>query len=93
MTLNEQAWQSGLVLSYETPEWNENDWPPLEGGWRSSHATVVLDHPDTENDSNNRAQTVVVLGGYQTVQGALDSILVLNLAESTKQWREGPRMN
>ena len=92
-TLKEQAWQSDLVLLDETPEWNFDDWPPLEGGWRSSHATVVLDHPDTENDSNNRAQTVVVLGGYQTVQGALDSILVLNLAESTKQWREGPRMN
>ena len=94
--LKEQAWQSGLVLSDETPEWNQNDWPPLVGGWRAGHTSVVLDHPDTDgndNNNNNKRQTVVVLGGYQTVQGALDSILVLNLAESTKQWREGPRMN
>ena len=92
----EQAWQSGLVLSDETAEWNQNDWPPLVGGWRAGHTSVVLDHPDTDgndNNNNNKRQTVVVLGGYQTVQGALDSILVLNLAESTKQWREGPRMN
>ena len=95
--LKEQAWQSGLVLSDETAEWNQNDWPPLVGGWRAGHTSVVLDHPDTDgndnNNNNNKRQTVVVLGGYQTVQGALDSILVLNLAESTKQWREGPRMN
>ena len=92
-TLNEQAWQSGLVLFNETPEWNENNWPPLEGGWRSSHASVVLDHLDTENDSNDRGQTVVVLGGYQQGQGDVNSILVLNLAERIKQWREGPPMN
>ena len=90
-TLKEQAWQSGLFLSKETAQWNENDWPPLEGGWRDEHATVVLNHPDTDN--NNKKQTVVVLGGYRTGQGELDSILVLNLAESNKQWREGPRMN
>ena len=45
MTLKEQAWQSGLVLLNETPEWNEHDWPPLMGGWRRDHTTVVLDHP------------------------------------------------
>ena len=87
-TLQKQAWQSGLVLLDETPEWNFEDWPPLEGGWRCDHATVVLNHTD-----NNQKQTVVVLGGYRTGQGELDSILVLNLAASNKQWREGPRMN
>ena len=87
-TLKEQARQSGLVLSDEPPEWNFEDWPPLEGGWRVEHSSVVLSHPD-----NNQEQTVVVLGGYRTGQGELDSILVLNLAESNKQWREGPRMN
>ena len=91
--LKEQAWQSGLVLLDETPEWNTDDWPPLEGGWRSLHATVVLDHLDTENDSNNRGQTVVVLGGWQQGQGITDSVLVLNLVDSNKQWREGPSMN
>ena len=78
MTLQEQASQSGLVLLNKTAEWNENDWPPLRGGWRCDHASVVLD------------QTVVVLGGYQQGQGALNSVLLLNLAEPNKQWREGP---
>ena len=88
MTLKEQAWQSGLVISDETPEWNENDWPPLVGGWRYRHTSVILNHPD-----NNQEQTVVVLGGYRPRQGELDSIHVLNLAESNKQWREGPSMD
>ena len=87
-TLQKQAWQSGLVLVDDTEEWNERDWPPLEGGWRMGHASVVLNHTD-----NNQEQTVVVLGGYQAGQGSVDSILVLNLAESNKQWREGPPMN
>ena len=92
--LKEQAWQSGLVLSDETPEWNQNDWPPLVGGWRAGHTSVVLDHPDTDgNDNNNKRQTVVVLGGYQAGQGSLDSILVLNVAAPDKYWREGPSMN
>ena len=92
-TLKEQAWQSGLFLSKETAQWNENDWPPLEGGWRDEHATVVLDHPDTDNDNNNKRQTVVVFGGYQSGHGSLDSILVLNVAAPDKHWREGPSMN
>ena len=92
-TLKEQAWHSGLVLSDEIPQWNENDWPPLAGGWRDEHATVVLDHPDTDNENNNKRQTAVVLGGYQAGQGSLDSILVLNVAAPDKNWREGPSMN
>ena len=88
-TLQKQAWQSGLVLlDDETPEWNFEDWPSLEGEGRYRHASVVLNQTD-----NNQEQTVVVLGGYRPRQGELDSILVLNLAESNKQWREGPRMN
>ena len=88
ITLKEQARQSGLVLLDETPEWYFEDWPSLEGEWRYRHASVVLNHPE-----NNQEQTVVVLGGYRSGQGELDSILVLNLAESNKQWREGPRIN
>ena len=87
-TLKEQARQSGVVLSDEPPEWNFEDWPPLEGGWRYYHASVVLNPTD-----NNKEQTVVVLGGYQRGPGGLDSVLVFNLAESNKQWREGPPMN
>ena len=87
-TLQKQAWQSGLVLLEETPEWNFEDWPPLEGGWRCYHASVVLNRTD-----NNEEQTVVVLGGYRTGYGEVNSILVLNLADPDKQWREGPPMN
>ena len=94
MTLKEQAWQSGLVLSNETAEWNQNDWPPLAGGWRYRHATVVLDHPDTDgNDNNPKRQTVVVMGGRQQGEYVTNSVLVLNLANPNKQWREGPSMN
>ena len=91
--LKEQAWQSGLVLSDGTAEWNENNWPPLMGGWRYRHATVVLNHPDTDgNDNNPKRQTVVVLGGHQQGQGYAKSVLALNLADPNKQWREGPSM-
>ena len=45
-TQQEQAWQSGLVPLDETAEWNFEDWPPLEGGTRWDHASVVLDHPE-----------------------------------------------
>ena len=78
----------------ETPEWNFEDWPSLEeetsleGEGLVGHASVVLNHTD-----NNQEQTVVVLGGYQRFQGDVNSVLVLNLAEPNKQWREGPRMN
>ena len=87
-TVKEQAWQSGLVLLEETPEWNFEDWPPLEGGWRYYHASVVLNRTD-----NNKEQTVVVLGGFKQGQGYVNSVLALNLAEPNKQWREGPPMN
>ena len=88
-TLQKQAWLSGLVLlDDETPEWNFEDWPPLEGGWRWHHATVIIDHPD-----NNKKQTVVVLGGNRQAPGATDSVLVLNLSDPDKQWREGPSMD
>ena len=79
-SLQEQAWQSGLVLLDKTPRWNEDDWLPLVDGWRERHATVVLDH------------TVVVMGGLKQ-EGATNSALVLNLAEPEKQWQEGPPMN
>ena len=92
MTLQEQAWQSGLVLLDEDSEWNTNDWPPLEGGWREYPASVVIDHPDKNNDTSKR-QTVVVMGGFQLGQGNMKSVLVLNLSESNQQWREGPPMN
>ena len=93
MTLKEQAWQSGLFLSDETAEWNENDWPPLEGGWRRHHATVVIDHPEKELHNDNKGQTVVVLGGVNEEYDTTNSVLVMTLEGENKQWREGPPMN
>ena len=80
-SLKDQAWQSGLVLLDETPRWSEDDWPSLLDGWRWRHATVVLDH------------TVVVLGGCTPNHFGTKSVLVLNLTERSKQWRQGPPMN
>ena len=91
-TLKEQARQSGLVLSDDTAEWNENDWPPLEGGWRSFHTSIVLNHPAKTNYNNDKAQTVVVMGGCDKGWNTTNSVLALNLAEPNKQWREGPPM-
>ena len=92
MALQEQAWYSRLVVLDETAQWNFEDWPPLEGGWRRFHAAVVLNHPGTE-DNHNKRQTVFVLGGHQTDQGYVNSVLSLNLADPDRQWREGPPMN
>ena len=69
LTLQQQAQQSGLTFvdsdhNNDVPQWNVNDWPPLLGGWRLWHASVVLDHPGKDNP-----QTVVVLGGDKQGQG------------------------
>ena len=94
MTLKEQAWHSGLVLLDETAEWNYNDWPPLVGGAREYHASVVLNHSDKDDNYDRKnGQTVVVMGGRQQGQGEVNSVLVLNLAESNKQWRDGIPLN
>ena len=90
-TLQQQAEQSGLAFvdldqNSDVPQWNVIDWPPLLGGWRQNHASVVLDHPE----QNGNVQTVVVLGGYTQYS---NSVLLLNLAEENKHWREGPPLN
>ena len=89
-TLQQQAHQSGLAFAdfSDTPQWNVNDWPPLLGGWRSHHASVVLDHPEQDN-----AQMVVVLGGNKQEQGFINSVFLLSLTKNVKQWREGPPLN
>ena len=93
-TLQRQALQSGFCFldsdnNSNEPHWNTNDWPPLLGGWRQLHASIVLDHPEQDD----RAQTVVVLGGEKQGQGYTNSVLLMNLAEEHKQWREGPPLN
>ena len=93
-TLEQRAQQSGLVFVdsdtiSDTPQWNVNDWPPLLGGWREYHASVVLDHPEQDDET----QTVVVLGGRQPNHGFINSVLLLSLSNENKQWREGPPLN
>ena len=94
MTLQRQAEQSGFCFldsdnNSLAPNWNTNDWPPLLGGWRRSHASVVLNHPEQDNN----AQTLVVLGGDKQGQGYTKSVLLLRLAKENLQWREGPPLN
>ena len=88
-----KAWQSGLVLLDETAEWNETDWPPLKGRRRYDHSSVVVDHPDKNNNHNHNGQTIVVMGGVDEGWHVTNSVLVLNLAKPDKQWQEGPPMN
>ena len=87
-TLQQRAQQSGLVFANHVSQWNVNDWPPLLGGAREGHASVVLDDPKQDD----RAQTVVVLGGDKHSQ-IYKSVLLLNLPEENKQWREGPPLH
>ena len=82
----------GLAFIDEKPKWNEKDWPPLEDGWRSLHASVVLHDSDDRDNDNGKAQAVVVLGGCKLDLGHLNSVLILNLEEQYKMWREGPPM-
>ena len=94
MELQQQAKQSGLRFvdsdnNSLAPHWNTNDWPPLLGGWRQYHASVVLDHPEQDD----RTQTVVVLGGRKQNQGYTNSVVLLRLSDDSKQWREGPPLN
>ena len=93
--LHEQALRSGLAFfdsdndnSTAASQWNSNEWPPLLGGWRRYHASVVLDHPGKDNP-----QTVVVLGGNKQNENYTNSVLLLSLAEKNKHWREGPPLN
>ena len=93
-TQQQHANQSGLAFldinnNSNEPHWNTSDWSTLLGGWRRWHASAVLDHPDQDNT----AQTVVVLGGKKQNQGFTNSVLLMNLAEKTKQWWEGPPLS
>ena len=87
--MHQQAKQSGLCflnINSEASHWNVNDWPRLLGGWRAYHASVMLDHPQQDDET----QTVVVLGGYKQNQGYTNSVLFMSLENENKQWREGP---
>ena len=89
MTMQEQARFSGLEFLDDSslePQWSttREEYPPLLGGWRCGHASVVVDH-------DNELQSIVVLGGRIEDYSCSHSVIVWN--SSTKQWRWGPSLN
>ena len=92
MRIQEQALKSGLVLDdcndHQEPQWQSANWPPLLGGWRWGHSSVVVKHPDKNNE-----EIVVVIGGQKSQSQMSNSVLFLNVNETDKKWREGPRLN
>ena len=92
MKIQEQALKSGLVLDdcddHKEPQWQSSNWPRLLGGWRWGHSSVVVKHPD-----RNDEEIVVVIGGAKAQSELSNSVLLLNLNETAKKWREGPCLN
>ena len=88
--MQEQVRLSNLVFpdtnKDEMPQWKSDSWPPLLGGSRFQHASVVV------NSENKEQQTVVVIGG-QTAKGGTNSVLLMDLEKETKEWTEGPSLN
>ena len=93
MTIKDQALASGLAFAHvhnnQEPQWNSQELPPLLGGWRSNHASVVLD----QTAYSGTDEIVAVFGGRKQNEGITNSVILLNLGEEVKEWREGPRMN
>ena len=89
MTMQEQARFSGLEFlddSSSGPQWSttREEYKPLLGGWRSRHASVVV-------DNDNEGQSIVVLGGEMKVSSMSDSVIICD--SSTNEWRKGPSLN
>ena len=95
----QQAAASGLVVGHGDTDsavvtWNRTDWPPLLGGWRRWHTSVVVHHSPSEQ----APQTfVVVLGGTKQSEGCSSSVLVLPVPTTTppqrpQHWRLGPSL-
>ena len=92
MRIQDQALKSGLVFGgcddHQEPQWQSSNWPRLLGGWRWGHSSVVVKHPD-----RNDEEIVVVIGGAKAQSEVSNSVLLLNVNETAKKWREGPRLN
>ena len=90
MNIHEQVFLSGLVFADDKdklqPQWRSSTWPPLLGGRRSNHASVVV-HPS----SRNREEVLVVMGGWFLESGSTDSVIHLTI--ESKKWQEGPALN
>ena len=94
-SIQKQALRSGLAFlgcdnDDDVPQWTTTEWPTLLGGWRSHHASVVVDHDEDQ-------QTVLVAGGYNTNKyGSVretSSVLLLSVGANEKKWKEGPDLN
>ena len=72
-----------------TPQWQSSDLPPLRGGWPRFYASVVVKHPD-----NDQEEIVVILGGteWRSHKG-LNSVHLLMIGKEDKECHEGPVMN
>ena len=74
MTMQEQARLSGLEFLDDSslePQWSttREEYPPLLGGCRCGHASVVVDH-------DNEVQSIVVLGGRMKDNSPNHSVIV-----------------
>ena len=89
--MQEQVRLSNLVFpdtnKDEMPQWKSDSWPPLLGGWRCNHASVVV------NGEKKGKQTVVVIGGQKAKCIVTNSVLLMDLEKDKKEWREGESMN
>ena len=93
MSVRQQAQLAGLDFAYSAdtriePEWQDAEWPPLLGGWRTGPASVVVNHPD-----KSQGKIVVVVGGQRAHSHPTNSVLLLNVENNHPSWREGPSMN
>ena len=88
--MHQQVKSSKLVFvendNDEEPQWKSDSLPPLLGGWRSYHASVVVKEKETDQ------QTIVVIGGFKS-HGQTNSVLLMNLGKGKKQWNEAPNLN
>ena len=89
VTMQERARLSGLEFLDDSslePQWStrREEYPPLLGGWRCGHTSVVVDY-------DNEVQSIVVMGGETKGHPYSDSVVVWD--SSTKQWRQGPSLN
>ena len=70
----------------EEPQWKSDSLPPLLGGWRYNHASVVVKDKETDQ------QTVVVIGGLKSGTNTA-SVLLMSLEKDKKNWQEAPNLN
>ena len=90
MKIIEKAVLSGLVLADDKdktkPQWRPPAWPPLLGGNRRYHASIVVRHPSRKSE-----EVVVVLGGRYIENVKLTNSVIL-LPVDGKEWQQGPPM-